>query len=763
MSDEQEWAWAALQVGGPAAMSQDEQVVLARWLADCPPASDNELRPESELDAFNVLEFAKAIFNCGQPHAAERAARLAFEAFDALELKRGQFRTEALLLAARRTLAHYPPRSEDTSGGLREHVRNLSLRDAEDWPALVPDLESLGRALLEAGHDDDAVALYRLLREVVDSTMRERSELHARVRENLALAMLPRGPSDEIERLLRQSVKIREAVGGEAAADLWRSWTGLALLRADQLLFDEADGFAQQALQTAREHARGGDAEGQCDRLVQILRSRRVRHGHDGRLFGWALARIEGGPFTRSWRSLVEVAALVRCDAPSGTCSRAMENAARLLARAGAADAATELVERQLQWKCLYEDSIVTGVGAEAVRVLLEKGDLAAAATATERFFRFAGSVDAADGDAIVMARRNLIERLLDLERPEVEGFLREHLTVETLPLLDEPLLDAALERDDFAAVSAILDGWQLDHDELGTPDLQQAAQLAAKTDELDWVRRLATRLLKGNRPHEAIDVLLAAGLEQDAVRTLGEIEGGRARAFGLASLAVHAAGRGQCERFTRLAGEAVAALGKEVGWSRDILADRIGRAARACWTPEAAEAWCSEQLDAASGKRLLAALSPPPPASLPPPAPQPRIEPVSDIGRALQAGNLDAALAALKPAGNFHLDLIHAERVAAAANAAGRHDMAELALDFARVQLTSPPDPRVIMHEGIDETRYTTARRLGDAVRRYLSAERAKAFADRAFAAASVSSDIESAGALVTAAGCACRPGPAA
>lgn len=765
MSDEQEWAWAALQVDGPGAMSATEQVALAKWLDACPPASDNELRPDSELEAFNVLEFAKAISNCGQAHAAERAARLAFDGFDALELKHRQFRTEALLLAASRTLSHYPRRDVDISGPLRERVRKLTLRDAEDWPALVPELEMLGRTLLEAGHHDDAIALYRLLREVADSTMRERSAVHARVRENLALALLPRGPTEEIERLLRQSIRIREALGGEAITDLWRSWTGLALLRADQLLFDEADAFAQTAVLNAREYAyaRGHDAEWHCQKLADKLLSRRIHHEHDDRLFGWTLDRIEGGPFTRSWRSLVEVATLIRSDAASLTCSRLMENAARLLARAGAVDAATELVERRLQWDRLYEDDIVAGVGGEAVRFLLSEGRSADAAGVTETFYDFAVSVDSADGDSAIGARRRLIEGLLGIVRPEIERFLREILPHELMALLDEPLLDAALDREDFTAVSTILDGWQWEDDEVGTPDLDRAARLAASSGGLDWVRRLAERLIEARLVPSAIDILLIAGLEHDAVQALARIDDGQMRVFGLASLAVHAAEHGQCQRFTQLALEAVAALGNEVGWQRDNLVERIGRGARACWTQDAAEAWCGEWLDPDSGKKLLASLTAPPAAPLPPPIPQPRIEAVSDIRRTIQSEDLTAALAALKPAGNFYLDLIHAEQVATPAVAANRHDVAEAAFDFALARLPAPPAQGVIMHEGVERTRYLTARRLGEAVRRLLSVDRAAAFAERALAAAAAATDLEVAGALVTAAGCACRPGPAA
>lgn len=765
MSDEQEWAWAALQVEGPGAMSADELVTLARWLDGCPPASDNELRPESELEAFNVLEFAKTVFERGQARACGRAARLAFDAFDTLDLTRRQFRTEALLIATARAVFRYSAISPDVAGRLRAEVHKLTLRDAEDWPALVPELEALGRTLLEAGHGDDAIKLYRLLREVVDSTIRQRSAVHARVRENLALALLPLGPSDEIEGLLRQSVSIREAAGGEAVTDLWRSWTGLALLRADQVLFDEADAFAQTAVQNARKYAyaRGHDAEWHCEKLADTLRSRRIRHDHAGRLFGWTLERIEGGPFTRSWRSLVEVASLIRSDAASLTCSRLMENAARLLARAGAVDAATELVERRLQWDRLYEEDIVAGVGGEAVRYLLSEGRSADAAGVTEAFYDFAASVDSADGDSAIGARRRLVDGLLEIGRPEIERFLREVLSGELMALLDEPLLDAALDREDFTAVSAILDGWQWADDKIGMPDLDRAARLAAATGDLDWVRRLAERLIQARHVPSAIDVLLVAGLEQDAVQALARIDDGQLRVFGLASLAIHAAEQGHCERFTRLAGEAVAALGTEVGWKRATLVERLGRGARACWTRAAAEAWCGERLDPDSGKKLLASLTAPSPAPRPPPAPQPRIEPVSDIERAIEANDLTAALTALKPADNFYSDLIRAEQVATAATAANRHDVAEAAFDFALARLPGPPAEGVIMHEGIESTRYLTARRLGEAVRRLLPSERAAAFAGRALAAAAASTDLEIAGSLVTAAGCACRPGPPA
>jgi len=282
-----------------------------------------------------------------------------------------------------------------------------------------------------------------------------------------------------------------------------------------------------------------------------------------------------------------------------------MENAGRLLARAGAVDAAIELVGQRLQWSRLYQDDIVAGVGAEAVRFLLSEGRRADASRVIETFYDFAASVDAADEDSAVMASRHLIADLLDLERPEIEGLVRDVLSDEHMPLLDELLPDA----------------------------------------------------------------------EQDG---------------------------------------------------NDSIAGSV---------PDPAQ----------------------------PPLTQSRTEPRSDFGPAHQEGEPPAALADLKPAGDFYSDLVNAERVAEAAKAANRPDAMEAAFDFALARLPHAPAPGIITHGGVPAMRFMTARRLGEAARRLLSSDRAVAFAERALAAASASSDVDAAGALVAAAGCACRPGPPA
>jgi hypothetical protein len=333
---------------------------------------------------------------------------------------------------------------------------------------------------------------------------------------------------------------------------------------------------------------------------------------------------------------------------------------------------------------------------------------------------------------------------------------VRQTLRADKLNLVLERDLQRAVERRDFGAVSAALAYWDWQE---GWPDdwlLRDIGKLAAEAGDRGMARDMAGRIRLYDSPHLAVDVLLAAGFDDEAEAALARLEPGWPRANGLAVAAAHAAAKGERARFEELALGVLAEL--PPGDPQAVVPlYSIAAGARSCLTRAEGEAWADAHLTHEPTRRTFRALLDP---TKPYDPERPSIADLPAMAAALGARDWDRALSELSSVGNGYLDLVHAEMLAEPAAAAGRDDIALQALRFALAKLPGPFADQARRYLTKEEFRFLTARRLGEVARRLLAPDARTAFAEGAFAQAAMLDDMASAAALVAAGGLACRPG---
>ncbi|MDP2329288.1 MAG: tetratricopeptide repeat protein [Reyranella sp.] len=765
MSEDLEWAWAFLLVEGPQALQAAERPALARWLDSCPPDKRADLVPETPDEAGHVLDFACDLLAGDFVGPTAPAAMLALEACEAILAAGDPRRVAALIVAAHAGLRSagvaadavevlLPPDIE----ALMARARALAPGDLADWSAVMPLLGRYADYLFAVGCNADAEAALRLMLQLVGPWVGSDAARHAELRENLAALLSGDGRHDEAESLFRAALEIRRMGGGDAAIGLWRTWLGLAALLAAQSRHAAAEDAAVEALQTAA-RAFGEDSQhaAACRGQLRVIRAAILHEREGGRVFG-VLRRSTGDRFTRAVSALMTVADATIAEEAADLLVVA---AARLQARAGCATAALDLVERQLLARRivpgLMSDEEI-GVCTDAVGALLAEGRTDEAHRILDRGFDIAERADAIqDADDIGFAQRDLIKAIAALDHEAAAALLHDVVRGDGLYLLREHELERAVDRGDLAAAAAIVAAWD---ERWGVSDdwvLRHIGAMAATAGDLALVRRMADWLLPRDRGCFGIEVLLAAGLEEEAMAALGRIGVDWSYACALAFFAAYHAKRGDAARFAEFAALSVDRTPDGFLEGSELLR-QLAVGAHACLPRARALAWAATHLPAKVQRSFEAMYdshsSPDGRRAAPPELPA--------LAEAIAGRDWDGALAALVPASNFYSDVEHASRLAVPAAEAGRRDVAVAALDFALARLVEPFDGNATrMTMSVDELRQLAARRLGELARGLLPADMAARFADQAFARAASLADQSVAAALVVAGGIACRPGP--
>lgn len=759
MTGEAEWLWAFLLVEGQEGLSTPQRERLSQWLDSRPPHDRADLVLDTVEEAMHVLDLAMVLLAGEWRGLAAAPARLALAELERLAPASSGARALALIVAAHAvlcTVSVLKPEPRDDVEGLIARARGLTSEAVMDARLLAKPLYGYGQHLHARRRYDDAIAAFRLLLRLLERMAGTGGADHAAAREELAVALAaapePEGSLDEAEQLLRTALEIRRDGDDDAREGLWRAWLGLASVLWRRRQWKEAEG-AFVAAEVAARAAFGPDSEhvAACARDLHGFRRDWLHVREGGRLFGWALREAAGDPFTRAVSALLKVSGVA---ADRDDADMMVGHAARLQARAGAIDAALDLVEERLAMARAEWDG--AGVYHDAVDTLLSAGRRDEARAVLARGFEFAVAVDLAERGDRNAAQRDLIEAIEQLDHPGLGELVRETLRADKLNLVLERDLQRAVERRDFVAVSAALADWDWQE---GWPDdwlLRDIGKLAAEAGDLETAQGMAARLRQSDHPHLEVDVLLAAGFDDEAEAALTRLEPGWPRANGLGLAAAHAAARGQRARFEELARGVLAELPPDRLESTMAL-HSIAEGARSCLTRAEGEAWADAHLTHEPARRTFRALLHP---TRPYDPDRPSIAALPALAAALGARDWDRALSELSSVGNGYLDLVHAEMLAEPAAAAGRDDIALQALRFALARLPGPFADQARRYLTKEEYRFLTARRLGEAARRLLSHDSRTTFAEDAFTQAALLTDMASASALVAAGGLACRPG---
>lgn len=755
-SNEIERLWAILRVEGQQGLTGPQRDQLAQWLGSRPSRDGAQPMVETLEEARHVLDLA-ATFLAGESNGlAAASARLALAELERLAPPNSGVRSLALILAAHAALRAVPalePKLPGDTERLIERVRALTGEMIDEARPVAEPLYAYGQYLHERRRYGDAVAVFRLLLQLLERQAGAGAADRAVAREELAISLAaePEGSLDDAERLLRSALEIRRDGDDAAREGLWRSWLGLASVLWRRRQWPEAEA-AFIAAEAAARDAFGADSAhaAACTRDLREFRRDWLYDREDGRLFGWALREAAGDPFTRAVSALLAVSGVV---ANRDDADMMVAHAGRLQARAGAIDAALDLAEERLTWARAEWDG--AGVYRDVVDTLLTAGRREAARAVLARGFAFAagvGMMERSDPDA---AQRDLVEAIEQIDHPGLADLLRQTLAADKLNLMLERDLERAVRHRDPGAVAAALAGWDWQE---GAPDewlLRDIGRLAAEAGDHGTAQAMAERLRGGGYPHLEVDVLLAAGFDDAAEAVLARLEPGWPRANGLAVAAAHAGAAGNRSRFEALARGVLAELPPDKLESTMAL-HSIAEGARSCLTLAEGQAWADAHLTHEPARRTFRALLDP---TKPYDPERPSIAELPALADALGARDWDGALAGLGSVGNGYLDLIHAEMLAEPAAAAGRGDVALQALRFALARLPGPFADKARRHLTKEEFRFLTARRLGETARRLLGADARAAFAEDGFAQAARLDDMASAAALVVAAGLACRP----
>lgn len=761
MSDKVERLWTVLLVDGQEGLTIPQRQELGQWLNSRPLQDRADPALKTIAEATHVLDLAADLLAGDSDELAAAPAQLALAELARLAPASSGAHALALIVAAHaalRAVSMLEPKLPPDVERLIERARQLSSEAVVDKRLLAKPLYRYGQYLHERRRYGDAVTAFRLVLRLLERMTGTGVADHAAAREelagSLAAAPEPEGSLDEAERLLRTSLEIRRDGDDDARQGLWRTWLGLAhvLLRRRQWLdaeagFVAAEAAANDAFGATSEHAAA------CTRDLGAFRRDWLYTREAGRLFAWALREAAGDPFARAVAALQKVSEIV---ADRDDADMMVGHAARLQARAGAIDTALDLAEGRLKMARAVWDG--AGVYHDAVDTLLTAGRREEARAVLARGFAFAAGVDMVERDDLNAAQRDLVEIIVQLDHPGLSALVRETLQAEKLNLLRERDLQRAVERHDLGTVLAALAEWDWQE---GCPDawlLRDVGRLAADAGDRETAHGMAERLLQSEDPCLSIDVLLAAGFDDDATVALSRLERGWPRANALAVAAVHAATKGECARFDELAREVLAELPTDKLESTMAL-HSIAEGARSCMTRAEAEAWADVHLTNEPTRRAFHALIDPPKPYNPE---RQSIDALPALAEALEAHDWDRALIELTSVGNGQFDLVHAGMLAEPAATAGRGDVAQQALRFALAQLPGPFADQARRFLTKEESRFQTARRLGEIARRLLAPDARAAFAEDAFVQASRLDDMASAAALIIAGGLACRPGPA-
>lgn len=746
MSQASEQLWATLLNQGHESLSSEESLMLAQWLDSQPLRDAGDLAPKGQAQADHLLDWSMALLDSEHAKLAAVPARLALQAWDALDGSSGRA-TIALIAAAEaalRSASVLVPRVPEDLEALMARAHELGADTMENAGEVFFPVCRYAALLSERRCDDHAVAAFRLVLRLLDRLPQETSGTQAGAREELAVLLLGRNEHEEAERLVRAAIEIRKGGDADARAGLWRAW----LVLATALWRREDWSGAQAAHEAAEEAARaafGEEAEplAACSQQFARFRRDRLRVREQGRLFGWALREVQGDPHSRAVTALLKVAEVV--DDPDDA-DMMVAHAARLFVRGGAVGSALDLVDVQLRVPRAQWDG--AGVYADAIDELLSAGDRAAARDVLARGLAVAARIAVYEGSGEDAAQHDLIEQLEALDHPGLAELARDALPAERLNVIVERDLQHATERHDLPAVRRALAEWNWEKGAPGSWLLRDIGSVAGRSGDVELARRMAERLRSDDDRYLAVPVLLAANLVPEADEMVSQLEPGWDRANGLAAAARHAGDRGDRDRFDRLARQVVAELGAESSFGVSMALGEVARGASAFMSRAEAEAWATARLPEEARRSFRRNLDGPAPGPLLP-----------AMTAAIAARDWDGALAELRSVGNGYLDLVHAEMLAEPAAASGREDVVAAALRFALARLPGPfadQDRRTLTKE---EFRFLTARRLGMDAHRLLRPFARAAFAEEAFRQAGDLADMPSAAALVIAAGLACRP----
>lgn len=756
--EEGEWLWAILLVSGLERLSAADRRALAQWL-QTRDGDHSDLLPDSLDQAAAALAFARSLLDDDAPgEAALLSARLALAAYDSLAEPSSGQRAAAVVVAAHAALATtspLQPHLPDDVERFLARVRCLAIEDLDEVDLLATRLLQFGVYLSSRRRDAEAESALRRVLLLQDRLPLADDDERAVAREELAVVLASQDRVNEAEPLLRTAIDIRHHSWNEARKGRWRAWLGLSMM----LWRIERWSEAAQAFGEAEAAARfdHGPASAQADACAADRRSFErawlsVREG--GRLFAWALRQATGTPFERAIAALTMVAEQLTDAEEAAT---TIAEAARLRARAGEIDGALALVEQRLMAVAEAWDG--EGVVVDAVDTLLRTGRRDEAAQVLRRSFllveRFQSHARL-DGDP---GLRDLVDRLEELDHAGIRALIADSLPGDKRNLAREHDLREAVSHGDVARCRSILDAWQWTE---STPDdwlLRDLGRLFATIGDMAMAQHLASMLRSGDRPHLAVDVLLAAGDEDGALQVLAGIAGGWARAGGLAAAAVHAAGRGDGAQFVRLADAAIADIDPECVATSGVL-DRLAEGARLCLSRDESERWSVAVLSTDAARRSFMAGVDGRPSGASSPAPA-IAHPL--FVSALEARDWDGAICHLTSSGNGYYDLLMAERLAEPAAADGRCDIAARAMRFALDKLAGPFADATFHTTDETALRLGTARQLGEKARLLLKSDDCRALADVAFTQAAGLADLGAARALVVAGGHACRPAPVA